>query len=138
VETAMESWEVINPQVLIRFQPNWSKLEVKHYVLRNTYLFVLYGMRRNYHSSGRNLSLYQFVKRVIKLTNNYRGISLLSTAYKIVSNILLARLTQDVIEITGAHQCGLHHNRCIINQIFHICQILEKNWSTVGQCTSYL
>jgi hypothetical protein len=31
-------------------------------------------------------------KRVIKLTNNYRGISLLSTSYKVLSNILLSRL----------------------------------------------
>jgi hypothetical protein len=30
-------------------------------------LFVLYGMRRNCHSSGRNLLLYQFIKRVIRL-----------------------------------------------------------------------
>jgi hypothetical protein len=37
---------------------------------------------------GRNLLLYQFIKRVIRLTNNYRGISLL-TAYKILSNVLL-------------------------------------------------
>jgi hypothetical protein len=42
--------------------------------------------------------------------NNYQGISLLSTAYKIVSNILLARLTLYVNEIIGDHQCGFHHN----------------------------
>jgi hypothetical protein len=35
--------------------------------------------------------------------NNYRGISLLSTAYKILSKILLARLTPYVNEITGDH-----------------------------------
>jgi hypothetical protein len=39
--------------------------------------------------------------------NNYQGISLLSTAYKILSNILLARLTSYVNEIIGDHQCGL-------------------------------
>jgi hypothetical protein len=33
--------------------------------------------------------------------NNYRGISLLSTAYKILSNILLARLTPYVNEVIG-------------------------------------
>jgi hypothetical protein len=41
--------------------------------------------------SGRNLLLYQATKIVTKLTNNYRGISLLSTLYKILSNILLSR-----------------------------------------------
>jgi hypothetical protein len=38
------------------------------YILRYTDLFVLYGIRRNCHSSGRNLLLYQFIKRVIRLT----------------------------------------------------------------------
>jgi hypothetical protein len=38
------------------------------YVLRHRNLFVLYGIRRNCHSSGRNLLLYQFIKRVIGLT----------------------------------------------------------------------
>jgi hypothetical protein len=58
----LESWKVVNPQVLIRFWPNWSKLGVKHYILRYTDLFVLYGIRRNCRSSGRNLLLYQFKK----------------------------------------------------------------------------
>jgi hypothetical protein len=35
--------------------------------------------------------------------NNYRGISLLATSYKILSNILLARLTPYVNEIIGDH-----------------------------------
>ena len=37
---------------------------------------------------------------------NYRGISLLSTTYKILSNILLSRLTPNAEEIIGDHQCG--------------------------------
>jgi hypothetical protein len=43
--------------------------------------------------------------------NNYQGISLLSSAYKILSNILLARLTPYVNEVTGDHQCEFCHNR---------------------------
>jgi hypothetical protein len=43
--------------------------------------------------------------------NNYRGISFLSTAYKILSNIILARLTPYVNEVTGDHQCEFHRNR---------------------------
>jgi hypothetical protein len=38
--------------------------------------------------------------------NNYRGISLLSTSYKILSNILLSRLSPYMDEIIGDHQCG--------------------------------
>jgi hypothetical protein len=43
--------------------------------------------------------------------NNCRGISLLSTLYKILSNILLSRLSPYVDEIIGNHQCGFRRNR---------------------------
>jgi hypothetical protein len=59
----------------------------------------------------KDLLLYQFVKRKIRHCNNYRGISLLSTAYNILCNILVARLTPYVNVITGDYQCGFHHNR---------------------------
>jgi hypothetical protein len=68
--------------------------------------------------------------------NNYRGISLLSTAYKILSNILLARLTPYVNEIIGDHQCGFRRNRSTTDQIFYIRQILEKNGSIMRRCIS--
>jgi hypothetical protein len=38
--------------------------------------------------------------------SNYRGVSLLSTSYKILSNILLSSLTPYADEIIGDHQCG--------------------------------
>jgi hypothetical protein len=60
--------------------------------------------------------------------NNYRGISLLSTAYKILSDILLARLTPYVNEIIGDHQCGFRCNRSTMDQNFYIRQVLEKKW----------
>jgi sorting nexin-29 len=60
--------------------------------------------------------------------NNYQGISLLLTAYKILSNILLARLTPYVNEIIGDHQRGFHHIRSTTDQIFYIWQMLEKKW----------
>jgi hypothetical protein len=59
--------------------------------------------------------------------SNYRGISLLSTLYKILSNILLARLTPYADEIIGDHQCGFRRNRST-DEIFHIPPILEKEW----------
>jgi len=60
--------------------------------------------------------------------NNYRGISLLPTCYKILSNILVARLVPYVEEICGDHQCGFRRNRSTTDQIFTIRQILEKKW----------
>jgi hypothetical protein len=52
----------------------------------------------------------------------------LSTTYKILSNILLSRLTPYAEEIIGEHQCGFRHNRMTTDHIFCICQILEKKW----------
>jgi hypothetical protein len=65
--------------------------------------------------------------------SNYRGISLLSTSYNILSNILLARLTPYGDEIMGDHQYGFRRNRLMIDQIFYIRQILEKNGSIMAQ-----
>jgi len=41
--------------------------------------------------------------------SNYRSISLLSTTYKILSNVLLSSLTAHVEEIIGDHQRGFWH-----------------------------
>jgi hypothetical protein len=74
-----------------------------------------------------------------KTRNNYRGMSLLSTACRIVSNILLARLTPYVIEVFGDHQCGCRRNIGTTDQIFYIRQILgEKNGSIMGRCIDCL
>jgi hypothetical protein len=60
--------------------------------------------------------------------NNYRGISLLPTCYKILSNVLLSRLTLYADEIIGDHQCGFRRNRSTVDQIFTVSQILEKKY----------
>jgi hypothetical protein len=60
--------------------------------------------------------------------SNYQGIPLLSTSYKILSNILLAGLTPCADEIIGDHQCGYWHNRSMTDQIFYIQQVLVKKW----------
>ena len=70
--------------------------------------------------------------------NNYRGISLLPTTYKILSNILLSRLTPYAEEITGDHQCGFRCNRSTTDHIFCIRQMLEKTGNTMKQCISSL
>ena len=60
--------------------------------------------------------------------NNYRGISLLTTCYKIFSNILLNRLTPYAEEIIGDYQCGFRRNRSTTDQMFTVRQLLEKKW----------
>jgi len=57
-----------------------------------------------------NLLLYLFIKGIIKLTSNYRGISWLPTTGEIIQD----------------HQCGFWCNRWSTDHIFCIHQILEK------------
>jgi hypothetical protein len=64
--------------------------------------------------------------------SSYRCISLLSTSFKILSNILFARLTPYADEITGDHLCGFWRNRSTNGQLFYIRQILEKRWEFNG------
>jgi len=56
--------------------------------------------------------------------SNYRGISLLLTTYKIISNILLSRLTPYAEEGIGDRECGFRRNRPTSNPIFCIRQII--------------
>jgi len=58
--------------------------------------------------------------------NNYRGMSLLPTTYKILSNILLLRLIQYAEEVIGYHQRGFRHNNSTTDHMLCICEILEK------------
>ena len=64
--------------------------------------------------------------------NNYRGISLLPTTYKILSNILLSRLIPYAKEIIGDHQCGFRHNRSTID---HIQGVPGGMCQTSGECS---
>jgi hypothetical protein len=64
--------------------------------------------------------------------NNYQGISLLPTPYKILSNILLAMLNHYVNEIIGDYQYGFCCNRSTVDQIFYIGQTLEKKWDAAS------
>jgi len=59
---------------------------------------------------------------------NFQGTSLLLTTYKILSNILLSRLTPYAEEIISDHQCGFGRNRSTTVHIYCIRPILEKKW----------
>jgi hypothetical protein len=59
-------------------------------------------------------------------------ISLLSTTYRLLSNILLSKLSPYVDEITGGHQCGFQRNRSTTDHIFCIHHIPEKKWEQCG------
>jgi hypothetical protein len=65
---------------------------------------------------------------VIKLT----VIIIEESPYKILSNILLARLTPYVNEIIGDHQCEFLPNRSTTDQISTFGRYYRKNGSIMG------
>jgi hypothetical protein len=62
VENAVAKLKSINLQVVIRF-----KQEVKHNGLRSINSLILFGLRTNCLILGKNLLLYHFPRRAIKL-----------------------------------------------------------------------
>jgi hypothetical protein len=69
--------------------------------------------------------------------SNYCGISLLSTSYKILSNILFSSLSPYINEIIGNHQYGLRPNRSTTEQIFAFVIYWKRNGNTMRQYISY-
>jgi hypothetical protein len=103
--------------------------EVQHYSVRFVNSLILFGVRSNCLSSGMSLLLYKYIRGAIKLnSSNYQGISLFSTTCKILSYILLSRLSPYIDEIIGDNKCKFHCNRSNTVQIFCIHQIQEKKW----------
>jgi hypothetical protein len=66
---------------------------------------IQFGIRKNCMISGRSLIIVPVHKKRVKTDcNNYRWISVLSTSYKMLSNILLSSLSPYVDEIIGDYQ----------------------------------
>ena len=57
---------------------------------------------------------------------NYRGISLLCTAYKVFSNILRTRILAELEDVVGEYQGGFRGGRSTIDQLFVVRQTMEK------------
>jgi hypothetical protein len=70
--------------------------------------------------------------------SNYRGISLLSTSYKILTNILLSRLIPYVDEIIGDHQCDFDVINQLLIKYFAFVRYWRKNGNTMRLYISYL
>jgi len=58
---------------------------------------------------------------------NYRGISLLNTSYKLLSNILLTRINPYIKEIIGEYQAGFMLGKSTTDQIHIVKQVVEKS-----------
>ena len=72
------------------------------------------------------LTVPLFKKGIKMKCENYRGITLLNVAYKILSTILLEQLKEYSEEIMGEYQCGFKPGRRTTDQIFTVWPILEK------------
>ena len=60
------------------------------------------------------------------ICSNYRGISLLTIAYRILSSVLCERLKPFVNKLIGSYQCGFRPGKSTIDEMFTLRQILEK------------
>jgi sorting nexin-29 len=60
------------------------------------------------------------------MCDNYRGITILNTAYKVFSSVLYSRLMIYGEEILGEYQCGFRPNRSTIDHIHLMRQTMEK------------
>jgi hypothetical protein len=58
------------------------------------------------------------------ICSNYRGISLLSVIYKVLSKILAKRLNPYTEQILGDYQCGFRRARSTTDQIFVLKNVL--------------
>jgi sorting nexin-29 len=95
---------------------------VQHYRLRSINTLILFRVRKE------SIIVPIYKKGDKNDCSNYRGISLLSTSYKILSNTLLSRLSPYVDEIIGDHQRRFRRNISTTNHLFCTCQILKKKW----------
>lgn len=57
---------------------------------------------------------------------NYRGITLLSTVYKVLSTIIQRRLQESADNKIGQYQCGFRKGKSTIDAIYILKQIMEK------------
>ncbi|CAI6370121.1 unnamed protein product [Macrosiphum euphorbiae] len=60
--------------------------------------------------------------------NNYRGIALLSVAYKVFTNCILSRIRTKSEQIIGDYQGGFRPGRSTVDQIFILRQLFQKTW----------
>ena len=65
-ELAIEKLKRHNHQVLTKSQQNWLRQGVGQFALRSINWLLLFGIRRNCLRSGRNRSLYPYIRRAIK------------------------------------------------------------------------
>jgi len=101
-----------------------------HDLIRRMYDLILSIWQNEVMPSGWNVAVICPIhkKGNTQYCENYRGISLLSGAYKLFGKILLGRLAPLVEAQIGDYQCGFRPGRSTVDQIFSVKQIIEKSW----------
>ncbi|XP_025196768.1 uncharacterized protein LOC112595684 [Melanaphis sacchari] len=67
-----------------------------------------------------------FIKGNPTKTENYRGISLLDSCYKILTTLILERLNPYIEKIVGNYQCGFRRGKSTTDHVFALRQIMSK------------
>jgi hypothetical protein len=110
--------------VLIRLQQKWLKQKVGHFVLRSINLLI--WSKEDLPEQCKEWTVLIYKKHDKVDCTNYRAVSLLSTTYKILSYVLLSRLTPYAVQIIWDCQCRFWRNRSDTDYIFCIHQIHMK------------
>jgi len=86
------------------------------------------GFTETFLKNGGQLLLHKYTKNEIRNNpNNYRGISLLNTGYKIYSKIIAKRLTTIAEVLLLEEQNGFMKGRSCMDCIFSASKIIEKH-----------
>jgi hypothetical protein len=84
----------------------------------------------------KELIIAPIYKKAIKQTNNYRGVLLLLTTIKILSNILLSSLTPNAPVIIGIINVDFNATGHLLIIYSAFVKYLRRNGNTVKQCTA--
>jgi hypothetical protein len=85
------------------------------------------GITGTFLKNGGQLLFYQYTKKETNNPDNYRGISLLITGYKIYPKIIAKRLTVIADVLLLEEQNGFKKGRSCMDCIFSVSQIIEKH-----------
>ena len=112
VEMATEKLKDTNHWVLIKLLAEMITAEGRTFCSEIQQLINSIWNKDKLTKEWKDLIIIPIYKKGDKtVCSHYRGISLLSTTYKILSTFLLTRLIPYAEEIIWDHQCGFQHNR---------------------------
>ena len=111
-----------------KYRPDVSRGSLWQFCLLCVWIILLFYSHTYFVSKEvlrQNMELlFQFLKKGDNMNlNNYRGISLGSTSYKLLSHTILVIITSYVENIIGGYQCEFRRNRTTFG---HLILMLEK------------